>query len=146
MAYYSYNETGAPADSHSHIHGFTLLEIVVSMLILGLVVSGVFALFVSSSKFISQARYRLQALNYARMVTEHLDAYVSAANTLPAPSNAGTGTGCALSSGVHNPSELGIASPLILDGISYNGNYEVINDIDGTDLEQVTVTVNWTEP
>lgn len=146
MAQYPHTKAGTLTGSRSHPWGFTLLEIVVSMLILSLVVSGVFALFVTSHKYINESRCRLQALNYARMVTEHLNVYVSAGNLPPAPPNAGTGPGGALEAGDHDLSEINLASPLNLDGTNYHCNYAVASNIDGTDLEQVTVTVTWTEP
>lgn len=118
--------------------GFSLLEIVIAMLILGLVVAGMTGLFISTNKLVIQAGHRLVALNYARQVAETLKVYVSAdPNTPPNAGNAFTN---------NNFDAIGIPSSLTEGGITYNCNYTVTNNPqNATGLRQVTITVNWAE-
>lgn len=58
--------------------GFTLVEILVSTLILALVVSGIMASFISSQRFISRSQRRLQATYFARQMFEQLREGVNA--------------------------------------------------------------------
>lgn len=138
---------------------FSLLEIVIAMLIIGLVVAGLFGLFVTSHGFIGNAGRRLQAIQYARRVAENLKVYVSASNTPPV--NAGTGPGAALDGGIDkNPvALLGLPAINIPGATGTTCTYSVIENADvnfwsggveiadgPTDLEAVTVTVQWNEP
>lgn len=61
--------------------GFTFLEIVVSMLILGIVVAGTVGLFTTANKFIANQRRTNQAYNQASRILEQLRYYVSADQT-----------------------------------------------------------------
>ena len=122
--------------------GFSLLEIVIAMLILSLVVAGLFGLFVSSSKFITESRHRLQALEYAKMVAENLKVYVT--------EDPGTPQGASVVWLGSDPT----VAPLSLDDIdtiitgvnaNANCNYFVIQGSPGAGMNQVRITVNWTE-
>ncbi len=109
---------------------FSLLEIVVAIIILGLVITGIFGLFTSAHELIGNAGQRLQATNYARTVLEQLRLYVSASST--SPTNAGTGPGCALEvlpTQPHDFDEIGLTLPPITlsDGTVLEGNYSVVD-------------------
>lgn len=119
--------------------GFSLLEIVIAMLILGLVTAGLFGLFTTSYGFISKAGRRLQAVNYGREVLETLKIYVSANSATPV--NAGS----AFTNS--NFSAIGLNASNTFGGISFSRSYNVTNDpLNATGLRQVRVTVNWNEP
>lgn len=133
--------------SRNFLMGFTLLEIVIAMVILGLVAAGTFSLFVSSHQYISEAGHRLTAINYARQVAETLKVYVSAAASTPANAN------LVLANGTYNNtthfSRIGLANSYIRDGITYNLNYTVSNvSIGGnvSGLRAVNITASWSEP
>ena len=128
----------------SSLTGFTLLEIVIAMLILSLVVAGIFGMFTTSSKFIAEARHRLQAVNYARMVAEHLKVYVSADSSVPA------GADTALTAGANKSFSLsGVTiapSSAIPNTTGQECGYTITNNPSGaTGLKETTVTVTWTE-
>lgn len=135
---------------------FSLLEIVIAMLIIGLVVAGLFGLFVTSHGFIGNAGRRLQAIQYARRVAETLKVYVSASNTPPAPAAAGTGPGAALDEIMHpasrTPDLIGLPNTITTNnGTVLTCTYNVDEDVEvvpgtPTTLERATVTVSWTEP
>lgn len=69
------------------LQGFTLVEILVSLLILASVVGGVMASFIASQRFIARSNRRLQAVNYIRDAFEVLkdgvnaEYWANAANT-----------------------------------------------------------------
>jgi prepilin-type N-terminal cleavage/methylation domain-containing protein len=130
--------------------GFTLLEIVISMLILSLVVAGAYGLFVSNYRLLVDAKHRLQAVNQAAAVMEKLKSYVSADPNLPINAGNALKTGDLNDDGVvdatdvHLPqSEIGLlASPFMTEVANQKWNYKV-EDVSGADIKKVTVTVNW---
>lgn len=132
---------------------FSLLEIVIAMLIIGLVVAGLFGLFVTSHGFIGNAGRRLQAIQYARRVAETLKVYVSADPNTPA--GAGTVDGHALDEITlplfHTPDLVGLPNTITTnDGTVLTCTYNVDEDVTvgatTTTLEAVAVRVRWTEP
>lgn len=127
--------------------GFTLLEIIISMLILSMVTAGIFGLFVTSSKYIVEAGHRLQAINYARQVAENLKIYVTADTTTPIPPGANT----ALIAGTDKPyTDSGIATTPQNSITNTNIGVGVptctytVQDLAGG-LKSATITVTWNE-
>jgi prepilin-type N-terminal cleavage/methylation domain-containing protein len=104
---------------------FTLVEIIVAMLILGLIVGGMFAVFVGGKKIVIRAGHKTEAINLARQRMEELKsrAYASVDES-PAP----------------NPESISFSS-----GISAERRWTVDDTIFGGQAKQVTVTVTWTE-
>lgn len=125
------------------ISGFSLLEIIIAMLILSIATAGTYGLFVTSYKFITEAKQRLQAVNQAAKVLERLRMYVRADDL-----------GNALNPGTYLPSspspwptELS-SSPTFDSGITGNWNYSVSNvDATATPLtcKRVSVQIIWGE-
>ena len=128
-----------------HRQGFTLLEILVSMVILYSATGGLFASFVAAQKYVLRSRHRLQAANAGRMVLEDLRADVnqqtwdSAANRLACP---GGVYPCTRSYNIPPP-QFPSGAPLANWSVTY-----VVDQImvDGIPMRQVTVTVHWEEP
>ncbi len=122
--------------------GFTLIEIAVSMVILSVAVSGMLMALLMGRKNINVPDHRIAALNFAQQTIEDLKGKVG--ETLwPA----GTPGKRHLESGDHPPKP----SPSLTVGGelgSFGGarSYKVWDNVAGTDLKKVTVTVSWTEP
>jgi len=116
--------------------GFTLIEIAVSMVILSISVAGMLVAVTMGRKNINVPDHRIAALNYAQQTIEDLK--VKVGETLWPAGTPGKGD---LGSGNHTLTvggELG----------NFGGarSYRVWDNVAGTDLKKVTVTVSWTEP
>ena len=128
------------------IAGFTLLEVMVSMVILSISVAGMLAALTMGPKNINVADHRIAALNFAQQTLEDLKGYVG--ETLWPTGTPGKGY---LEAGKH-PGEDDKPSPSLAVGgelgTTFGGarSYEVWDNVAGTDLKKVTVTVSWTEP
>jgi len=109
--------------------GFTLLEIIVSLLILSLVIAGTMSAFTASRRYIKRAQHRLQATNIARGILEDLYREVR-------QDTWDTGR---LRNGYSE------TNTVTIDNITYTSNLTV-SDVSGHQYRQVTVNVTWTEP
>jgi len=110
--------------------GFTLLEILVSALILALVMTGMANIFLASRRYLMRTRSKIQAAELGRLFLAPLQMDVRqdqwGSNCLSA------GTGCPGAQTINN--------------IPYTPTYEISN-VAGTTLRKVKVTINWpTEP
>ena len=119
--------------------GFTLVEVIVSLLILLVTAAGIFASFVAAQNYVLRSKRRIAAVNFARQKFEELRPYVrqdtwtnstSGANLLYAPET----------------SSQSYSKPFSFGG-TWDGllNYTVTNTVN-TALRAVSVTANWTEP
>lgn len=119
--------------------GFTLVEVVVSMVILATVVGGFMASFVATQRFISRSYRRLQATNYTRQVLENLRNSVRADHWVD-PNNADpldlTPAGA--------PRPCGINMGDFAATFGANCTYEVQSVLN--DARQVSINISWTEP
>ena len=116
---------------------FTLVEIVISTVILAIAVLGVMSAFVSGTKLVAASKYRLQAINYAQGILEGLRQEV----------RADTWSIGGLSFGTHYSCPGPGSNPLA----DFSGNCQyTVKDIDmGSDSnkpKRVDVTVTWTMP
>jgi len=122
--------------------GFTLVEVIVSLLILLTTAAGIFASFVAAQNYMLRSKRRIAAVNFARQKLEELRPYVrqdtwtnstSGANFLYAPES---------SSQLY--SELFFFSSI---SSTWTGllNYTVTNTVN-TASRMVSITANWTEP
>jgi len=111
--------------------GFTLLEILVSLLILSIVITGIMSVFIASRRYIVRSRHRLQAANLARQVLEGLYKDVRQDTWDTGGLSVGSSKNCGISCS--------------LDNISCTCRYSV-NNVSGYDYRKVDVTINWTEP
>lgn len=123
--------------------GFTLLEIVVSMIILSIVVAGAYGLFVSNYKLLTDAKHRLQAVNQAATVMEKLKSYVSADPNLPA--NAGEWGALKTGTNYSPQTQIGLDAVPFITGVSNPQWKYSVENVTGTDIKKVTVIVNWDE-
>ena len=121
--------------------GFTLIEIAVSMVILSISVAGMLTAVLMGRKSMNVPDHRIVALNFAQQTIEDLKGEVGE-TFWPA----GTPGKRYLEVGGHPPKP---SPSLAVGGELFNlggaRSYKVDN-IAGTDLKQVTVTVSWTEP
>ena len=122
--------------------GFTLVEVIVSLLILLTTAAGIFASFTAAQNYVLRSKRRIAAVNFARQKLEELRPYVrqdtwtnstSGANFLYAPES---------SSQLY--SELFFFSSI---SSTWTGllNYTVTNTVN-TASRMVSITANWTEP
>ena len=108
--------------------GFTLLEILVSLLILSIVITGIISVFISSKRYTVRSRHRLQATSLARQILADLYKEVRQDTW-----DTGRLRG--------NYSEQGT---IYIDPITYTWNLTVSN-VTGYDYRRVTVNVTWNE-
>lgn len=111
--------------------GFTLIEIIVSMIILALLASGFFSIMVSSRYLVMRSRMRLLATELASQQIERLKQYVRD-DTWAVAGNPLDPTG------IWN-AIAGMPAP-------YTGDYKVESGPPNTDYRKVTVRVRWNEP
>jgi len=120
--------------------GFTFLEIIIAMIILGLVVAGMFGLFTTAHKLIVEAGHRLQAVQQAKMAMEQLKLYVSADPNIPPNAD------LAFVNGNHNLGDIGLSPAPEIEGANNQAwSYFVRRPIPGWDIKEVTMRVTWTE-
>ena len=120
--------------------GLTLLEVMVSMVILSISVAGMLAALTVGRKNINVPDHRIAALNYAQQTLEGLKGKVGVYNITPGRGDLNQGT-------------YGVVLPAgeIKDDFGGTGSYTVTNiggndDGDTYQYKKVTVTVSWTEP
>ncbi|GAG34459.1 unnamed protein product [marine sediment metagenome] len=122
--------------------GLTLIEVIISALILSIAVGGILLVFTTEKGVVSHTGRRVQAMDFTRQTLEQLKNAVGA-DTWPAAGD--------LSSGTHNsegfltlPGDFGPGGRFAGAGRSYT-----VNDVlDSGDIiyKSVTVTVDWSEP
>jgi len=109
--------------------GFSLIEILVSMLIFALIMGGLANLFFSTKRLTSHQRYRLVAAELSRFYLDFLHKDVRQdewdSNCL------GSGAGC--------------PGDQVVDGITYSPTF-AFNDLLGGMVRKVRLTIDWTEP
>jgi prepilin-type N-terminal cleavage/methylation domain-containing protein len=124
--------------------GFTLIEVVVATLLLAILAAGVASAFWSAQHFLSRARHRVQAFNFAMEALDRLRSnckYTDSQMTL---------TTAASDADDHLESEIGT----ILRGDEFLGlltnrflKYDVINTgFAAEGYKQVIIKVHWDEP
>lgn len=123
-------------------HSLTLLEVVISALILSITTASILYLFSTGKIVVSHTGRRIQAMDFARQTLEELRNAVSA-DTWP---NTGDLAGGGPTSQPLSPSKL-------RDNFSGTREYTVTDiDADGDtvyedgEYKRVTVTVDWSEP
>ncbi len=130
--------------------GLTLIEVIISALILSITVGGILFVFTTQVGVVSRTGRRIQTMNFARQTLEQLRNKVGA-DTWPASGG--------LSSGTHNSEAFlslagtgfGVGEPFGVTAPAIPRSY-VVTDIDpdssggDPDYKSVTVTVDWAEP
>ncbi|MEA3560842.1 MAG: prepilin-type N-terminal cleavage/methylation domain-containing protein [Candidatus Omnitrophota bacterium] len=117
--------------------GFSLVEVIVALIVLGLAASGMMAPFIMGRENVNLASRRIDALNLAIERIEDLKGKVGIPGITPgriAPDE--------LAAGAHGPNPVGG------DLAAFGGQrkYTIQDNIAGTNLKQVTLTVTWNEP
>lgn len=113
--------------------GFTLVEIIVSVIILALVILGMLSVFVGGTKHTVHSRERLVSAEVGKLFIDQMqgnvrqDTWDSAANPLTITAA---------------PQPLGTQ---VLNNRSFTGTY-MTSAVTGSEVRRVTVTVDWTEP
>lgn len=110
--------------------GFTLLEILISSIILALVMTGLANLFVAGKKYILHSRSRIQAVELGRLFLSPLQMDVDQSKW---------GSNC-LSAGIN------CQGPQTVDNIVYTPTYIISNAFPISTLHKVKVTIKWDEP
>lgn len=113
--------------------GLTLLEIIISVLILSLLMLGLANIFISGKRYLLHARARMAGGELGRHFIDPLQMDVRQ-DTWDSPGNNLT---------VIQPPF--IVQTQTLNSITYNSTYNITN-ITGTDLRRVVVNINWNEP
>ena len=118
--------------------GLSLIEILVSMIIMGLVVSGLVGIFISGKRYILHSRSRITGGELGRYFLDPLQMQVRQDTW---------STSCLSTGGdpvICLPDQtMGIADGLDRD---YAATYRVDPDQPILNLSRVVVTINWTEP
>jgi type II secretory pathway pseudopilin PulG len=118
--------------------GFTLMEIVVSLIILAAVFGGITATFIGVKRYVSRASRRLTAVNLGRQVL----------NSLYTRVRADTWNTGLLSVNV-SPKNCSVADVQVpnttaaMDGFAYGPNTYTVSQIAGREYREVTVTITY---
>ena len=113
----------------------SLLEIIISMVILALVVSGIAAVFVSSKKLIQHQRFRMAGGEIGKQFLEPLQAYIRGDSWGNATSN------CFESGNISQCPDVSNATNTTV----YIANYTISNHTTDLNLKKVNVNITWTE-
>ncbi|MCX5708101.1 MAG: hypothetical protein NTY14_03865 [Candidatus Omnitrophica bacterium] len=115
-----------------HSSGISMLEIIISMMILALVLVGLINVFVVSRGYMAHSRSRTSAGQLATVFMDPLQNEVNQSswdtpgNLLNASNRAG--------------------SPVVIDGVTYTPTYEITNETTGgSTLRRVRVNITWNE-
>ncbi len=126
---------------NNRLAGFTLIEILISMILLATVTAGIIGAFVAANKFISRSQRRLQA---ATLATDFLE-------------NFNRGVGAELWENAANPLwPLGVPTeiagsvpadhPLKTNVENLSVIYEVTEPFAGEPMRKVEIIISWDEP
>ncbi|MBU1998304.1 MAG: prepilin-type N-terminal cleavage/methylation domain-containing protein [Candidatus Omnitrophota bacterium] len=121
--------------------GFTLLEIIVSLIIIFFVVAGMAGIFVSSSNYTYHYKCRGTAVSLAKYCLDILSKDVRQDKWNPATAADGN----CLTSGFNCPTVF-TTNPTMPIGLdeNYTATYAISN-LAGTNLKKAVVVINWTE-
>ena len=123
-------------------HGFTLLEVMVSMMILVLVVAGTFAVCTAGERFVREAMHRSEALDFARQAMEQLRDEVRASTWDSGNPSDPLSPGdhvLVLPAGEFRDRWSGVRQYHV-DSLNWDGNPATI------EAKRIIVTVTWNEP
>jgi prepilin-type N-terminal cleavage/methylation domain-containing protein len=126
--------------------GFSLLEVVVSMMIFSIVVPGVMTMFIAAKQYNKRAEYKLQAYKQAVAVSEKLRYFVSADPNFPQRS------GEALSNDVNILHDNAYVTTIMnnqasniygADSSSWSYTVDPVSPVAGTTCRAITTNVHW---
>ena len=113
--------------------GLSLLEIMISVLILAITLASLANVFVSGKRYILHARSRIRAAEMGKFFLEPLQMQVNQGAWATNPLGQASGT------------PLSAGPGFTLDTIPYSGNYTISSVPNNTALRKVVLTVSWTE-
>jgi len=128
------------------LDGLTLIEIIVSIVIFTLVLTGLTGLFISGKNIILHSFYRLGGGELGRLFLDPLQMHVRQDTWDNAVTN-DLSLGMRYCGGASAPQAQSCASvpQRTLRGREYSGTYEVYGFGGGLDLRRVYLTINWPE-
>lgn len=122
--------------------GFTLLEVVISILIFSICIAGATATMITAFGFFNSAKHRLEAYKQAQAVLEKLRYYPSSDPNNPSP----IGVASVFSTGTHSPTEIGLGPNPTITGLQALPEWAYyVDTVSGSNCREVTVTVEWEE-
>ena len=128
---------------------FTLVEIMVTTVILSLVMWGILGIFIAGKRQIMHSRGRITASEMGKLFLDPLQMAVNQTTWDNTTSNAlSVGTTYCDSDGNHTQNPLAGLCPSVIsvDSVNYTARYDVDNvNVTGTNLRRVKVKANWTE-
>lgn len=110
--------------------GFSLVELIVSTLIISILAAGVFGAFIGAKYVLNRARHRIQAFNFAKEVQDKLRSNYKYEDT-------------AMDLETHQALDIGVATPGEMDPLVTSFTYDVSETPSA--YKQVTVTFTWDE-
>ena len=120
--------------------GFTLVEIVVSMLLLSIVLAGMLVVFVVGRRSVGKAGHKVQAISFAQETIEGLKGKVGGYLWSPADHDLDEGVDRSTAALSGDLANLGGVRTYTVENIP-------AGSADGLEYyKRVTVTVRWTEP
>jgi Tfp pilus assembly protein PilW len=114
-----------------HSTGISMLEIVISMMILALVLVGLINVFVVSRGYMAHSRFRTSASQLATVFMDPLQNDVRQNDWNETTNNLSVNTTT--------------GDKVIIDGVAYTPTYTVTDESAGTALRRVVVNVTWNE-
>jgi len=136
---------------------FTILEIVISSIIIAITVIGLSGIFATGKKYISHARYRMVGGELGQLFMNPFQNYVSqneltngADNGWNRPNNPLTQQAVArYCDSVGGHIQQPFCPPLadrIMGGVEYSAKYEVMNHPSTANIRKIITTITWNEP
>jgi len=127
-------------------NGFSLVEVVISALILSVVTTGLAYVLFAGKRQTLHSRARIQAVQLSKLFLSPLqlgvrqDTWASSSNPLyPGTSYCGV-------SGYTDRSDCPSAANRTIDGIVYNATYTITDNSPISNLRKVKIDIRWTEP
>lgn len=116
------------------VMGFTMLEVIIATLIIAIVAAGTASAFWGSQHFLSNAKHRVQAYNFAVEALDRLRSNYKYGDPEMTGSHNASDISCSISG------EMAALAPLPTD-FAY-----VVTEPEPNGYKQVSVTVHWNEP
>lgn len=141
--------------NNSYIAGFTLIEILVSALVLSLVISGLSYVFLAGKRHGFHSRTRVQAIELGRLFVAPLQMDVTMTERSSGAQNGWGQANNGLNTGVRycdddagHTQQLGCPSQAerTIDGVTYEATYTVNQDTPIDNINKVKVDITWSEP
>jgi prepilin-type N-terminal cleavage/methylation domain-containing protein len=127
-------------------NGLSLLEILVSIIILAMLVVGLTQVFISARKFAIRSRSRMAAAQMSKVFLDYLQMHVNVTNWDSAGNDLTSGLRYCGGSGSPQQSECLPVADRILDNTTYNATYNITTDPARFGLlRQVALNITWNE-